>query len=310
MDKLTFEGLAAAPFAPMKPNGDINLDIIPDYASFFAHNSILGVYVNGTTGEGNYSLTMEERMALTEAWLQQKSKVPCVMVQVGGCPFKEALLLAAHAEKNGASAIGILPNVFNKPTSVDCLVEWVARIAEAAPNTPSLYYHLPKLTDVDLPLDQFLKKGSQKIPTLAGMKFSCRDLAAAGKCMILKRPDGKPYKMYFGSDETYLAHYTFGLESAIGSSYNFAPKLFLDINDAINNRNIEKARQLQDQVTLLFDVLFKRNSPGVVPQKAAMKILTGLDMGPPRFPLKPLSIQEEKELAKDLAILEAEKFHV
>jgi N-acetylneuraminate lyase len=56
---------------------------------------------------------------------------------------------AAHAEKFGASGIGILPNCFERPRNLDDLIDWVAKIAEAAPNTPCLYYHLPKYTHVE-----------------------------------------------------------------------------------------------------------------------------------------------------------------
>ena len=56
---------------------------------------------------------------------------------------------AAHAEKIGATAIGVLPNMFTFPQNVDQLVEWVKEIASAAPNTPCLYYHIPKNTKVE-----------------------------------------------------------------------------------------------------------------------------------------------------------------
>ena len=57
----------------MKENTDINVDVVPDYASFLARNDIKGVYVNGTTGEGVYSLTIDERLALAEAWVKEKA---------------------------------------------------------------------------------------------------------------------------------------------------------------------------------------------------------------------------------------------
>ena len=55
---------------------------------------------------------------------------------------------AAHAEKLGASGIGILPNMFTVPNDVDHLVQWIKLIAGAAPKTPAIFYHIPICTKV------------------------------------------------------------------------------------------------------------------------------------------------------------------
>ena len=57
--------------------------------------------------------------------------------------------------------------------------------------------------------------------------------------------------------KTYLGHHAFGIESAIGSSYNFAPQLFHQINQAVKNNDVQNARELQKIVTEMFEVLFK-----------------------------------------------------
>lgn len=59
-------GLIDAPFTPMKPNGDINLEPIPAYAAMLAKNGLKGVFINGSSGEG-YMLTTDERKQLAEA---------------------------------------------------------------------------------------------------------------------------------------------------------------------------------------------------------------------------------------------------
>ena len=61
-------GLIDAPFTPMKPGGDINLEPIPAYAAMLAKNGLKGVFINGSSGEG-YMLTTDERKQLAEAWM-------------------------------------------------------------------------------------------------------------------------------------------------------------------------------------------------------------------------------------------------
>ena len=58
-------------------------------------------------------------------------------------------LQAAHAESLGSDALLCLPELFNKPQTVDELVQYLTYVAEAAPKTPLLYYHMPSYTGVN-----------------------------------------------------------------------------------------------------------------------------------------------------------------
>lgn len=155
---------------------------------------------------------------------------------------------------------------------------------------------------------EFLQKAGPKIPNFVGLKFTSRDCGEAGNCMLLTRPNGNPFNFLFGSDETYLGHYAFGIESAIGSSYNFAPQLFHQINAAWARNDVSEARRLQSIVTKMFYVLFKNGKPGLVQQKVAMKLLTGIDLGPPRFPQIPMKAEHIEELKQDLITLKINTF--
>ena len=97
MEKI--KGLIDAPFTPMHPNGDINLEVIPAYADMLVKNGLKGVFINGSSGEG-YMLTPEERMAVAEKWVASVPKDFKVIVHVGSCCLRESVTLAAHAEKN------------------------------------------------------------------------------------------------------------------------------------------------------------------------------------------------------------------
>ena len=89
---------------------------------------------------------------------------PCNQFPISKFTIFLLLFKAAHAEKIGNTAIGILPNMFTFPQNVDQLVDWVEGIASAAPNTPCLYYHIPSKTKVEckLRLWSFENKGSKK----------------------------------------------------------------------------------------------------------------------------------------------------
>merc|ERR1711953_809040 len=274
-----------------------------------SRNNIKGIFVNGTTGEGIYSLTDEERMDLLEAWMKQKHLIPTIIVQVSGTNLRSAQKMAAHAEKVGVTAIAVLPSMYTFPSSIDHLVDWIKLISDSAPKTPCMYYHIPVNTKVTLPMQKLLPAAAAKIPNFVGLKFTSRDCAEAGSCTRLKRSNGKPYTFFFGSDETFLGHYGFGIESAIGSSYNFVPQLFHQISQAFQAGDVKKARELQLEVTIMFETIFTHGKPGTVPQKGAMKLLTGIDVGPARYPQINMTPENIALLEKDLKDLNIAAYH-
>ena len=61
-----------------------------------------------------------------------------------------------------------------------------------------------------------------------------------------------------------MGHYAFGIDSAIGSSFNFAPQLYLQINEALANNDVAKAKKLQKTVTELYAALFKHGTSKMI----------------------------------------------
>ena len=115
-------GLIDAPFTPMKPNGDINLEPIPAYAAMLAKNGLKGVFINGSSGEG-YMLTTDERKQLAEAWMAAVPAGFKVIVHVGSCCLRESVELARHAAAIGAWGIGAMAPPFPKIGRVEELVQ-------------------------------------------------------------------------------------------------------------------------------------------------------------------------------------------
>ena len=89
-------GLVAAPFTPMKQDGSVNLEVIPELFEIYKKNGITGVFVNGSTGEG-LELTTNERMELTEAWSDTVQGEFDLLVHVGHSSLEEAKSLSKQA---------------------------------------------------------------------------------------------------------------------------------------------------------------------------------------------------------------------
>ncbi|GAV07055.1 hypothetical protein RvY_16942-2 [Ramazzottius varieornatus] len=148
LSRFDVKGCFVATYTPMHHNGDINPDAVPRYAHHLLHNGAAGVFVNGTAGEG-LMMTVAERKKMAEAWISCCKERIKIIVHCGALSLREAQELADHAQQKGADAISAVPSFYFSPRTPVDLVRNLKPIAAAAPKTPFLYYHIPRLTHVD-----------------------------------------------------------------------------------------------------------------------------------------------------------------
>ncbi|PNF30658.1 N-acetylneuraminate lyase [Cryptotermes secundus] len=278
----------------------IQLDIIPKYAKYLSSVGINAVLVNGTSGEG-MSMTVDERKATTEAWAAAvKETNQILMVQVGGACLKDVQEMAAHAERLGVDGLLCLPELFNKPATVDQLVEYLKYVGQAAPKTPLLYYHIPSYTGVKVSMPQFLATAACNIPTFAGAKYTDSNLEEGTRCLEVK---SETLGLFLGCDHVLAGAFALGFDSAVATSLNMLPRANIKILEAMRNNHPSEALQEQRKLSQAINVI-TRNGGWVSTMKAAMSLMTSIHVGPPRPPLIPLSDEQIGVLKEDLAALE------
>ena len=291
------EGLIAAPYTPYNNKGQLKTELIPAYAKYLKKCGVQGVFVNGTTSEGA-SLTIDERMRCASVWNTFKEEHFKVMIHVGHNSLKVCHKLAEHAQEINADAIGLIsPNYFI-PENIAALTAFNAEVAKAAPALPYYYYHMPAMTGVNFPMIDFLKLAEEKIPNLAGLKFTHEDLMDMKLC--LEYGDRK-YDILHGRDEILICGLVLGARGAIGSTYNYMAPLFLRIMTAFKQSDIALANELQMEAIKIIKVLIKYG--GAVKAGKAFMRLVGLDFGNPRLPVLGLSSAEETNLCEELQAL-------
>jgi N-acetylneuraminate lyase len=288
------DGLIAAPFTPYLPDGEINTEIIQDYAEKLKRDGLIGVFICGTTGEGML-LTNEERKTLAEKWVEYNSKEFKVIVHVGTTSSKQSKDLAMHAQKIGAYAIGSMGPLFLKPAKVEELVAYCADLASGAPELPFYYYHIPSISGVDLSMTEFIQGASIQIPNFRGIKYTYNNFMEMQQCLSMD--DGK-WDILHGFDELLLAGLALGAKGAVGSTYNYMAPLYNQIIADFENGQIDEAREKQATSVKVVEVLLKYGG-SVVAGKALMKHV-GLDCGPCRLPLKNLNEKSYKDLSNEI----------
>jgi N-acetylneuraminate lyase len=274
--KLT--GLVAATHTPFQADGSLHLAAVEQQAAHLLANRVSFAFIGGSTGE-SHSLTLDERRQLAKRWAEVARGTGLrIVTHVGSNCLADARALAAQAESLGAAAISALAPAYFKPRNLEALIDCCADIAAAAPATPFYFYDIPVMTGVCFSMPEFLSHAPERIPTLAGIKFTNSDLMAYQLCL---RADGGRFDVPYGTDEWLLAAAALGAQGAVGSTYNFAAPIYHRLLAAFQAGDLARAREEQFRSVRLIQVLAGYGYMGAA--KAVMNML-GVNVGPARLP--------------------------
>ena len=288
------QGLVAATHTPFHADGSLNLAIVETQAAHLLATGVGHAFVGGTTGESS-SLTLAERQALAARWFEvTRGSALKGIVHVGANCLANSRTLAAQAQELGAVAVSALAPSYFKPGSVATLVASMAEVASAAPELPFYYYEIPSMTGLALSPSGFLDQAAERIPNLAGIKFTSSNLMEYQLCRASH--DGR-FDIPFGFDEMMLGALALGAKGAVGSSFNFAAPIYNRLIAAFERGDLISAREEQMRSVQTIQRLASRGYMGAA--KAVMKML-GVDVGPARLPCGNLDDAQTQALRLEL----------
>lgn len=271
--------LVVATHTPFHANGSLAPEVVATQAAFLAANGIRTIFMTGSTGE-SHSVTCAEKLELYDAWAAAGiASGVSIIAHVGGNCIDDSKTLARRAGELGFKAISALAPSYYKPANLSALIDCCAAIAAEAPGTPFYYYDIPALTGLTLPMEKFLLDAPARIPTLAGIKFTNPDLVSYRRSLDVA---GNDLDLPWGVDEMLLAGLATGARGGVGSTYNWAPRLYMDLISAHKIGDLTEARRLQSVSIAMIDAIAATGFLGTA--KALMRRL-GVPVGPARLPL-------------------------
>ncbi len=297
------KGLIAAPFTPMQSDGSLDLSIVPKYYEMLKANEIEGAFICGSTGEG-VSMTTAEKKKVFEAWasLTKGDKDFKVMPMVGGTSISDCIELALYAQQCGLYAVAFTSPFYFKPANVQALADACIAVANAVPDMPFYYYHIPVLTGVGFAMYDLLREVNGRASNFAGVKYTHEDFMDFLSCMNY---ENRKYDMLWGRDENILAALAIGAKGSVGSTFNYAAPLYQELINAFERGDLETARRKQQQSIDMIRLLGKYG--GIATGKAYMKLL-GLDCGGFRLPVKNMNPAQFESFKKDAEHLNFRSF--
>lgn len=241
-----------------------------------------GLVTSGTTGEFPY-LTREEQRRLVEIGLEEAqggstelAEVKPVIAGCGASSTQEAMALARDAKEAGASAALIVTPYFLHPSDKGIYQHYYDIATHV--DLPIILYNIPQVMDAYLP--RTVVEDLADLPNVVALKDSSGNLTYT---MELLEYAGDRMDFFVGHDEVVLPALAGGVSGVILASAQVYPEVWQEVIRLLGEGQVGEARALQRRVQKLSRI-FCRHGGGVA-VKAALKLM-GLDMGPPRRPLK------------------------
>jgi N-acetylneuraminate lyase len=284
-------GLIPATVTPMRADASIHLEMVDRLVAHYANDGADGLFVCGTTGE-SVSLSLDERMQLAQRWCRAAPPSLPVGVNVTHTSLPDCKALASHSAKIGAAGIGLMAPYYFKPRGVEELVAFCADVAAAAPDVPFYYYHYPRMTGVSFNVADVFAVALDRIPNLAGFKFSSENLIDVANTLELST-DSRRVTALFGLEAMMLGALAIGVRDFIGGTYNFNLPTFRRVRDAFDRGDLSAARAEQARGRAVVTHMRRYDFPAAA--KAVMKMI-GIDCGPVRLPMRNLSDADVAEL--------------
>jgi 4-hydroxy-tetrahydrodipicolinate synthase len=250
-----------------------------------------GVVPCGTTGEF-VNLTLDEKRKLIDVVVDEANGKVAVVAGTGASGTDEALRMTKYAKDAGADAALIVTPFYLKPTDRGAYQHFHTIATEV--DLPIILYNIPQCTGVQLSWQ--MVEDLADIPNVVGLKDSSGELKFI--LAVLEKVREK-INVMCGYDEVVLPALAAGASGAILASANVIPNIWVEIYKAVQNTELEKARELQYKVQKIARIIARS---GVVGAKEALNMM-GMEVGSVRKPLSvggELTYEAREELRLDL----------
>lgn len=296
-----YKGIFPAFYACYDKDGNISSQATKDFVEYLIGKGVAGLYVGGSSGECIY-LSVEERKQTLEAVMEVAKGRIAIIAHVACNNTRDSQELARHAESLGVDAIAAIPPIYFRLPERAIAKYW-NDISDAAPNTDFVIYNIPQLAGVALTLslfDEMLKN-----PRVIGVKNSSMPIQDIQMFKRQAAINNKEVVVFNGPDEQFVGGRLIGADGGIGGTYGVMPELFVKLDELLKAGDFENAGKLQNDIDEVIYTMCSANGNMYAVAKAALKKLSGLELGGVREPLLNLADGDEAVVNKTVSLVEA-----
>ncbi len=293
---MILRGCYTAIVTPFSENGTVNENALRSHIEFLIGKGVSGIVPCGTTGE-SATLSWEEHNHVVDVALEQAKGRIQVIAGAGSNNTAESLAAARHARERGADAILCITPYYNRPTK-EGLYQHFKAIATQV-DIPIVVYNVPSRTGVNIQPETLERLCEFR--NIVAVKEACGNILQISE---IHRRCGERLTILSGDDPLTFPIMGCGGKGVISVVANIAPEKPIAMINAFFANNPQEALALHETLLPLSQAMFIETNP--IPVKTAMNLL-GMNAGPFRLPLVPMSERNKAEL---IAVLQRYGFSI
>jgi 4-hydroxy-tetrahydrodipicolinate synthase len=291
---------------PLTPEYDVDTASLARLVGYQLSAGVRGVFALGTSGEGTF-LTDDQRRSVLETVVAEVSgQVPVLAGAIDTSTARAGEHVAA-ALKVGVDAV-VATAPFYAATHPAEIERHFTRLATVAGEVPLYAYDIPsRVSGTKLPAGLLIELGQRRV--LAGVKDSSGQETSLRRLVLDRATAGVPgFAIMTGSEVTVDSALSFGVDGVVPGLGNVDPAGYVRIFDAVAAGDRDAARQEQDRLFRLFEIVeaadrsrMGASSAALGAFKAALFLLGVIACPLTAYPSIPL---DDDEIARVRAMLE------
>jgi 4-hydroxy-tetrahydrodipicolinate synthase len=273
--KQPIQGVLTAMATPFDEDGAVDHAAARNLAVHLLSHGSHGLVVGGTTGECP-TLTDEETIELLREVRAEVGDEALLICGTGTNDTRHSRELTKMAAAASADASLVVAPYYNKPNAAGLRAHFES-VAAAVPELPMVMYNIPSRVVINMPPELLAELG--RVDNIVAVKQANDDeLGPIEGLEILA-----------GNDNTFLRVLELGGAGGITVASHVAGHHMREMWDAAQAGNIARAREIDAELTPLYEGLSVTTNP--IPIKAALEML-GLASERMRLPLVPADAEQ------------------
>ena len=279
--------LLTAMVTPFAPDGSLDLLAAARLANQLVDGGCDGLVISGTTGESP-TTSDAEKLALLRAVLEAVGDRARVVAGAGSYDTAHSIHLAKASAAEGAHGLLVVTPYYSRPPQAGLVAHFTA-VADATP-LPVLLYDIPPRSVVPIEFETLRLLAAH--PNIVGVKDAKGDLHGGTQLMA---ETGLAY--YSGDDALNLPWLAMGATGFISVISHLAVGQLRDLLSAFASGDVTTARKINVALAPLTNAMSRLG--GVTLAKAGLR-LQGIEVGDPRLPQVPATVEQIDALAADM----------